>query len=412
MIGLTKGLRNIKSKTPTIVYVYITLNNQRVIINTKLKALPAEWDFNKHQFKVNRRTQEGLEQNQILNYICAEIEEICRKFYLANKKITPKAVKAEYERRQANSGKDKVDFFQFYKGYIEECVGLKKHGTIQIYRSAYNLLKQMSADLKIEIEFETFGPEFNNLLIKYLQEKRNSSVNTIAKYQKVIRTIMNESLERNLHNNLQFKSSKCKRLSEKVEKIFLTKDEIKQLRLLNLNDEPKLDVVRDLFLIGCYTSLRYSDYSTIVKSNIIKNEQGLFFSIMTKKTNQKVVIPIHPVVKKILKKYNYQLPKSPCNQITNQRLKKVGLLAGINTDVEITKTIGGVMTSIVYKKYELMTTHVARRSMITNAFRAGIAELAIRKMSGHKSAAVFESYVRVTEEMNAQDLVNHEYFNK
>jgi len=412
MISLTRGLRNINSKNATIVYVYLTLNNQRVIINSKLKAVPSEWDFSKNQFKVNKRTQQGLEQNQVLNYICSQIDEISRKFYLSNTKITVKSVKAEYSRIQNNSGKDSIDFFAFFEKYIDESKGLKKKGTIDVYQTTFNLLKQMERNLKMTIEFESFGPEFNNVLIKYLQEKRNLAVNTIAKYQKVIKTILNEALERNLHNNMKFKSSKCKLLSEKVDKIFLTKEEIFQLEKLDLSENLKLDVVRDLFLIGCYTSLRYSDYSTISKENVVKNKQGLFFNIITKKTNQRVVIPIHPVVKKILKKYNYKLPKSPCNQISNERLKKIGLLAGINTPFELTKTIGGVVVSKIYQKYELLTTHVARRSMITNAFRAGIPELAIRKMSGHKSAAVFESYVRVTEEMNAEDLVEHKFFNK
>lgn len=411
MISQTRGLRNIHSTTPTIVYVYLTLNNERVVINSNLKVLPENWDFEKNQFKVNKRTGEGLENNQYLNYISSQIDDITRKFYLANIIVTPKSIKAEFERIQNNQGDSKQNFFNFFKAYIDECNGLKKYTTIQVYRSTFNVLKAIEADTKRHISYETFGPEFNNVLIKFLQEKRNLSVNTIAKYQKIIKTILNEALERNLHNNLAFKSAKCKQVFEKVDKIFLTIEEINKIEKVDFSEEPKLDLIRDLFLIGCYTALRYSDYSTIHVNNIVKNGKGSFFNIMTKKTHQKVVIPIHPVVEKILKKYNYQLPKSPCNQTSNQKLKEIGLLAGINSNFELTKTIGGKLVTKRYVKYEVITTHVARRSMITNAFRAGIPELAIRKISGHKSAAVFESYVRVTEEMNAQDLVNHSFFN-
>jgi integrase len=78
-----------------------------------------------------------------------------------------------------------------------------------------------------------------------------------------------------------------------------------------------------LFLIGCYTGLRYSDYSNIKPENIdIKNN---LLKIKTKRQDTTVAIPLHTVVNSILKKYNYVLPKSISNQKTNDYLKELGI---------------------------------------------------------------------------------------
>ncbi len=75
---------------------------------------------------------------------------------------------------------------------------------------------------------------------------------------------------------------------------------------LDLSGHPKLENVRDLFLIGCYTGLRYSDYSTI-KPEYIKNG---YLEIIQAKTGSPVIIPLHDVILRILEKNSRHLKPS------------------------------------------------------------------------------------------------------
>jgi hypothetical protein len=85
-------------------------------------------------------------------------------------------------------------------------------------------------------------------------------------------------------------------------------------------------------------------------------------------------------------------------------------LAGLTEKVTITKTISGIKKSITYEKYELISCHTGRRSMISNCILEGISTSSIMLMSAHKSLKVFQGYVRITKKQNADALGNHSFF--
>src|SRR5690606_7334890 len=120
----------------------------------------------------------------------------------------------------------------------------------------------------------------------------------IGKDIKTLKVILNEATERGINKNLQYKSRKFSTTSEQTDSIYLTEKEIKEIESLDLTNNQRLDNVRDLFLIGCYTGLRYSDYSILTPSQI---KDGFIEIKQQTKTGQPVVIPVHHTVKKILK---------------------------------------------------------------------------------------------------------------
>ena len=85
-------------------------------------------------------------------------------------------------------------------------------------------------------------------------------------------------------------------------------------------------------------------------------------------------------------------------------------MAGISEVITITETQGGVTITRECKKYELISTHTARRTGATNMYLAGIAPTAIRLITGHKSEKEFFNYIKVTKEQNAELLSKHPYF--
>ena len=159
-----------------------------------------------------------------------------------------------------------------------------------------------------------------------------------------------------------------------------------------------------MFLVGCHTGLRFSDFS-ILKPNQIKDG---FIETTQIKTGGAVVIPVHDVVKNILAKYNGQLPQAITNQKFNKYIKDVvKLVDELKVEVDITSTKGGKSIIVRSQKCELISTHTARRSFATNQFRAGLPSLTIMSITGHKTEKAFLKYIKVTPSEHAQIMKDH-----
>ncbi len=180
-----------------------------------------------------------------------------------------------------------------------------------------------------------------------------------------------------------------------------------------MSKDPRLDRVLDLFLIGCYTGLRFSDYTQLRPANITYG--GTILSVTTQKTRSRVAIPLNANVLAILAKYDRGdgpgvLPPAMSNQKFNAYLKELAQKAGFTTDVERTRTQGGQKSTLTASKWELVTTHTARRSFATNAFLAGVPTVSIMKITGHVSETQFMKYIKITAEQNALLLLHHPHF--
>ncbi|MDR0606203.1 MAG: tyrosine-type recombinase/integrase, partial [Bacteroidales bacterium] len=165
---------------------------------------------------------------------------------------------------------------------------------------------------------------------------------------------------------------------------------------------------KDRFLIGAFTAMRYGDYSGL--ENLKHTDK--FITKRTKKTGIKVVIPMHWVIREILIRRKNILPVAVSNQKLNDALKELGQLADFTGKVEITVTRGGKQETIRRPKYELITTHTARRSGCTNMYLAGIDIYTIMGFSGHTTEKSFRKYIKIKQEENAQRFLEHPFFKK
>ena len=166
--------------------------------------------------------------------------------------------------------------------------------------------------------------------------------------------------------------------------------------------DPKstVEATRDLFIIGCWTGLRQSDLSHLEKALFDVEAQKI--TIITEKTNEKVIIPMHPYVKALYLKYKGSFPKMCYKSRYNEHLQELGRLAGINEEVIINENMGGKVKTIKYLKYQMIKSHTARRSFATNLYRKGAPTYAIMKLTGHTTEANFLKYIKVSKEENAQ----------
>ncbi len=414
-------LKRAASPTPTAIFARICYEGYKIKYYTPEKVLPKLWNTSKQRVKESTKFTEYPEFNRRLDNIESGIKTVIRKYINDNENNypTPSALKPLLDIAIRNGGKvDKITFMSYYADYIERCKnGRLNHaktgkplttGTIRSYQTTLFNIERYIADTRKIVDFDTidldFYASFGEYLANYTNEdtgKQKQSLNTIGKHIKVIKSILNEATEQGINKNLAFKSRKFLAISEDADTVYLADWELQQLAELDLTDNTRLEVIRDLFLIGCSTGLRFSDLSTLTPKQI----NGNMITLTQIKTGKPVIIPVHELVNEILNKYEGKLPEARSNQKTNEYLKEVcKLTKGLNSMVSVSSTKGGEMVTETIAKWQLVTTHTARRSFATNEYLAGTPSLTIMAITGHKTEKSFLKYIKVTPDQHAKIL--------
>ena len=400
-------LKEPKSKEDTLIYLFYNFNNQRLKYSFNQKINPKYWNFEKQRIKETKVFPEYPEFNSMLNNLETTVNNIYRR--LINDNVVPTSQVLREELNLALTSKQKVkteiDFFEFISNFIENST--KSKGTIVHYKQTFRLLKDYSSNKKKTVSFNDINLDFYEIFVSYLREKGYAE-NTIGAFIKDIKVFMNEAFERNLTSNVEYKSNRFKKPQEITDKIYLNLDEVQKMYDLDLSKNKRLEKVRDLFVIGCYTGLRFSDLSQITSKDIINN--GTQFKVKTEKTGELVVIPLHKTIKEIIQKYDNEIPPALSNQKMNDYIKEVAELAGIKDTVSLSITKGGEKQTTTCEKWEQVTVHTARRSFATNMYLLDIPTISIMKITGHRTEKAFLLYIKISQEENANKLLNHPFF--
>jgi integrase len=406
MANVTFILKEPESKAPTLVYLIYRFNNQRLKYSTGQKILPKFWNFDKQRVKENRQFPEYGDFNAFLNNLEAKTHSAYRSMLIDGKSPSPDALRiALNEAIDRTEKTQRKDFVAFMKHSIEN--SHRQIGTLKHYRQTVSRIQDYNAHSRTALTFEDITLTFYKSFIRFCTDK-GYGINTIGGYIKNIKTFMGEAVDQKLTTNLEFRSRKFKKMSEESESIYLTLDEIARLRALDLSDDLRLDRVRDLFVVGCYTGLRFSDLVQINEKNLSEGYSRL--NIRMQKTGSRTTIPLNSFVREIITKYEGNLPTDISNQKMNDYLKEIGVLAELSSKVQLTFTKGGVREKETFYKHELITVHTARRSFATNAYLMDIPAISIMKITGHKTERSFMTYIKMSQEDNANKLISHPFF--
>ncbi len=403
-------LKEPKSKKDTLVYLTYNYDYHRFKYSTKEKIDPKFWNQKEHRAKESKQFSEHQEFNTKLDNIQHAINNIFRKLHNDGMEINNQILKKHLDSllNGIPINTKKQTFIEFCEVYIKECENNRRESTLKDYEIVLKYLKQYNLKHKY-IDFKNIDLAFYNDYLAFLSNEKSLSINTIGKHIKTIKSFLNEATERGLNENLEFRKKKFKTVSEDSDSIYLNIKEVEKIKDLDLSKNPKLDKTRDLFLIGCYTGLRFSDFTHINPENI--NLENSTVIKRTLKTGAKVIIPLHRIVKEIIVKYDSKLPKSSSNQTMNERLRKIAKLAGIKDLIEITIKKHNLIEKTTHFKYELISSHTARRSFATNLYLADVPVISIMKMTGHKTERSFMKYIKISQQENADKLMEHPFFN-
>lgn len=296
-----------------------------------------------------------------------------------------------------------ISSYAVFKHVFGEYQGIYTEKRVKYYEKNKISLRKLKP-----INFNHITTDFFSEFMTFCNE-REFRPNNVSIIIQRLKTTMRMAMEEGLHNNTEYQRKGFNVKKESVENVYLTENEIKTIFNLDLSYDKTLEKVRDIFLCGCYTAQRFSDFGNYRKDNIKVYSGNKVIEFIQEKTGEKCIVPLRPEIDLILKKYDYTLPYVHYHRILDM-IKTICQKAGIDEIIPYEEYRGGLRLKKQVPKYELISTHTARRSGATNMYLAGIPTLDIMKIGGWKTETSFLKYIKVTKEQTAVNLASHPFF--
>lgn len=278
-----------------------------------------------------------------------------------------------------------------------------------VYDAIIKHIDNFSEEFDCDIFTNSVTAEFLDDFIVYLEDQ-GLRHNTIVGYIQKIQSLVRRASQYNYAVDTTYDEIDLR--EEPTNAVFLSMNEITRIYYYKFEKQDKRrakERIRDLFVIGCLTALRYSDYSTLTADNL---QQGYIVK-RTKKTNVDVKVPAHDYVLEIFDKYHGNIPNGLCIQYFNKYIKLIMREIGLTDKITYSYTQGGKLITATREKWELISSHTARRSAATNMYLTGrMKTFEIMKLTGHRSEQNFFRYIRLTSEDTARAISGDSFWKK
>ena len=411
MADVRYTLRDKHTKGKTVIILSFNYGANRLRVSTGVSTYVKDWDAHRQRFIESRDLPSFQEFNLYLSLLAKQVINKYNEWLVQRRIPLTEEFKRVIQTQFLLKGTREVksylwtlfdDFVKEKKAQVKDAVdydlALRKH------------LKAAEAFYNQEFTIDAFKQRtggavhlFENYLRNEavnLKGQKGLSVNTIGEQFKNLKVFLKWCFDNGFIQ--PFSISHLVTYSEEVDTVYLTNEELDALEQLDLKGEEA--IVRDLFLIGCETGLRFSDYSNLTPSNF----QGDNLEVVPKKTRKKtkqqhLIIPISKRFKRILNTYNGSIPLFDEKRLHqfNVTLRTLCQRAGMRSLSTIIRHENKELVSRKLEKWELVSSHTARRTFCTLKFLAGMPSESIMKFSGHTSERNFLKYLRIDSQLNA-----------
>ena len=390
--------RSTKDKSNLSLRLLFRYNGKDYVFGSKTKLEVEKTYWNKQHKKkskditiTNKQTEINIELNKIENHILGAFNSADPD--KVNKEWISAQVDLYYNptQKEKTIPADLINYIDFYIDYRKDEVkktSLKKFNVIK------HKLQKLEKFRKKQILILDINNDFKNEFVSYCKNELYSQ-NTIQRELAIIKTFCIHARFLGLETHYQLDSLRLDKA--KVEKIYLTFEELSRIEEINSDElTVSLDNAKDWLIISCYSGQRISDFMRFTENQIRIEEGKHFLEFTQMKTSKLTTIPIHPKILEILKKRNGKFPYRISDQKYNDYVKEVCKLAGIDEIVKGSKMLetekGNRKQEGLYKKYELVTSHIGRRSFATN-FYGNIPTTYLINITNHSSEAMFLNYI-------------------
>ena len=393
----------------------VNFASQRIEFTTSYRIDVAKWDGDKQRVKngcTNKLKQSASEINAALLGYYTELQEIFKRFEVAEIMPSPAEVKEAFNNRHGQNKKTELsstdmfnvpsNFYEAFDDFVRVCGRQNDwtHSTFEKFAAVKNHLK----NFRSELSFDFLDEEGLTEYVQYLREVREMRNSTIGKQLSFLKWFLRWSFKQGMHSNNVYDTFKPKLKDTQKKIIFLTWEELNRLREFKIPPTKQaLERVRDVFLFQCFTGLRYSDVFNLRRSDI----KGDHIEVTTVKTSDSLIIELNDHSRAIIEKYkdvefgNDKALPVITNQKMNDYLKELAELAEINEPVRQTYYKGNERIDEVTPKYALLGTHAGRRTFICDALALGIPPQVVMKWTGHSDYKAMKPYIDIADDIKA-----------
>ncbi|MBC7493783.1 MAG: phage integrase SAM-like domain-containing protein [Flavobacterium sp.] len=329
----------------------------------------------------------------------------------------------KFSGRTSQNESHKVYFIDWVTLFIENAPKTTYKGepiskrAIQNYNSTKTKLLNFEKHSKTKLKHSDINLNFYNNFLLYCRNIERLNDNSFGSQISIIKKWCKLIENENLPISREYLNTEFRALTNKTNDIYLNNDEIKKIFDYDFSYNETLSKVRDRFIVGLQTGLRSNDLLKLTKENIVDG----YIKVKTSKTGKTIVVKIVNELEDILKKDNYNFLPMVAPQTFNEYIKEICKIVGINelvpgakvvskksdtkyfgsTDVRLTNT--NRKQSGIFPKYELVSSHICRRSYITNLY-GKTDNFAIMATSGHTTEKIFLNYIKTTPTENADKI--------
>ena len=414
MSAVRFNLRDKNTKGKTLVVLLYSFDSKRIRISTGISCYVKNWNFNKQRIYERFDIPYYREHNQHFTTLESNIYALQNELNIANTKVSEFLFKELLLQRLDNGNKPKnlLSFWMYFDQFIEakkreiKDVGdydktLRKH--LKIVEDQQGIELTLT-NLERKSDFLAAFDRYLGYDAKNRKGEQGLSINTIGKQYKNLKVFLNWCFTEQIILPFSIKHLVTERIE--VDSVYLTAAELDRLETLELTGQ--LEICRDLFLVGCETGLRFSDFSNLQQSNISGSQLEVRPKKTRSTTSKKLIIPISVRLGSILDKYEGKLPNWPVHGLNkfNEGVRKCHEKAEINVNQVIEHRKRGQIQEICQPKWKLISSHTCRRTFCTLKFLQGMPAQVIMKFSGHTTEKNFLSYLKLDAEINADKYRN------
>ena len=397
--------------SPTALYLFFSPDKScRIKYRTNYKILPKSWDFEKERLKPS--ASGALEFNVELN----NLANCCTREAMRKKETNQFLSKEDYKQivqdciDRDNAVNSEISISHLKTQFLSYKSNFVKEGTLKEYRTVFKGLEDFEKHKGTKLILREMDGKFLDQFEVFLSRKKNTNDgdkegllnDTIHKYISTLKVFLKWCNDNDylVHPDV-FKTQKTNFKKKAYNEIIaLSESEIQKLMNHDLSDRPSLERVRDLCCLLCYTGQRFEDLINFDPKDI-KNNAWDFISVKVKK---RVIVPFEGYIapaKDILERIGYSVPKIS-NQKFNEYIKTVGKLAGMDEIIKITRYSGKQKLVIEKRKYDFLSSHVGRRSMVTNLLSRNVPITLVQKLTAHSDIRTLMKY----ESANTDSLID------
>lgn len=363
--------------------------------HTGVKLLPSDWDRDRKLPLDKAKIKSLLDIQKV-------VEDVYGYLQLSNESITLDLLKSEIDIKLGRI-KEKHTSIRVSE-YIQKVVlidGKREKSTLDSYKSLYNTLVEFESKHHLIITAEKLNADLFNAFIDHCRTK-TKKINSVWKYYKCMKTVLREigrKYKINVFNpteNLS-RGDKVQQVSE--DKIYLNYDQVEKIIHHNMVNE-RLKNVQFILAILVFTGCRYSDVFKIIPEHIY-DKKGLKFSyahFLTEKTDTEIKVPILKPLQNLFELNNNEPPYRISEQKFNKYVKELVELCGLDDKITLSYTNSfGKKEFEERKLFEFVTSHIGRRSFITNLINF-VPITILAKITGHtiKDRSIIFGYNKIT----------------